>query len=64
MYQKEEALCQRKMSQINEALGTIEEFDDSVGAALDESDIDLLRRYSERKLLVNTLNADQQIKDL
>ena len=52
------------MAQINDSLSTLGEFDDSISQALEESDIDLLRRFNERKLLVNTLNSDQHIKDL
>ena len=50
--------------QIEEALGSIDEFDESIAVALEENDIELLRRFSERKLLVNTFNADPLIKEL
>ena len=58
VYQKEENQCEAKIDQIEQALGSIEEYDDNITAALEENDIDLLRRYSERKLLVNSFNAD------
>ena len=64
VYQKEETQCQVKISQIEQALGTIDEYEDNLAGALDDNDIDLLRRYSERKLLVNTFNADPMIRDL
>lgn len=42
----------------------IEDFEDSISLALGEGDIDLLRRFNERKLLVNTFNADASITEL
>lgn len=64
VYQKEETQCQVKIEQIEQALGIIDEYDDNLAGALEENDIDLLKRYSERKLLVNTFNADPMVKDL
>ena len=64
VYQKEESQCEAKINQIETALSSIEEFDENLLLAFEESEIDLLRRFNERKLLVNTFNADTQIKDL
>ena len=64
VYQKEEAQCDSKIIQIDDAIGSIEDFDDNLSAALEENDIDLLRKFSERKLLVNTFNADGLMKEL
>ena len=64
VYQKEETQCQVKIEQIEQALGIIDEYDDNLAGALEENDIDLLKRYSERKLLVNTFNADPMVRDL
>ena len=46
------------MNQIESALCSIEEYDENLAMALEEGEIDLLRRFNERKLLVNTFNAD------
>ena len=64
VYQKEETQCEVKIGQIEQALGSIDEYEESIAGALEENDIDLLRRYSERKLLVNTFNAYAQIREL
>ena len=50
--------------QIEQAMGVIEDFEDSISLALGEGDIELLRRFNERKLLVNTFNADASISEL
>jgi len=42
----------------------IEDFEDNISLALGEGDIELLRRFNERKLLVNTFNADASISEL
>lgn len=64
VYQKEEASCETKISTIEDALANIEDYEENIAMALEESEIDLLRKFNERKLLVNTFNADQQIKEL
>ena len=61
--EREEDHCQAKISQIDEALANIEDYEENIAIALEESEIDLLRRFNERKLLVNTFNADSHIKD-
>ena len=64
VYQKEEAQCKLKIAQIEQAMSMIEDFEDSISLALGEGDIDMLRRFNERKLLVNTFNADASITEL
>ena len=64
VYQKEEQACEMKIQQIEEGLTAIEDFDDGISEALEENDIELLKRFSERKILANTFNADASLKDL
>ena len=64
VYQREEAQCKIKITQIEEAMVVIEDYDDGLTLALEEGDIELLRRFNERKLLVNTFNDDALVKDL
>jgi len=45
-------------------MGVIDDYEDGLALALEEGDIELLRRFNERKLLVNTFNADSLVKDL
>ena len=62
--EKEESACLAKIAQIDESLAGIEDYDESIATALEEGEIEMLRRFNERKLLVNTFNADPKIKEL
>ena len=61
---REEAQCQNKIAQIDDALDRIQDHEENLAMALEEQEIDLLKRFNERKLLVNTFNTDVAIKDL
>ena len=62
--EREESSCQAKIAQIDDSLANIEEYEENLAIAFNECEIDLLRRYNERKLLVNTFHADGHIRDL
>lgn len=64
VYEREAAQCSTKIGQIDDALENIEDYVENIAMALQEGEIDLLRRFNERKLLVNTFNADAEIKEL
>ena len=58
VYEREEQACHAKLVSIDEALRNIADYEDNIALAMEETDIELLRRFNERKLLVNTFNAD------
>ena len=49
LFQKEEALCLQKLDQIEEVVADINQFDTELAKASEESDIELLRKFQDRK---------------
>ena len=64
MYQKEEAQCKSRIGQIDDTLALIEEFEDTLASALNESDIEMLKSYSERKQYVTQFTTNSTMKEL
>ena len=64
VFQKEEGQCEAKIAQIDEVLGSIEDYEDGLAQALEEGDIDMLKKFSERKNMVSAFNGDSVLKDL
>ena len=49
VFQKEESLCLQKLEQIEVAVAEMNQFDSELTKASEESDIELLRKFQERK---------------
>ena len=49
VFQKEESLCLQKLEQIEVAVAEMNQFDSELTKAAEESDIELLRKFQERK---------------
>ena len=64
LFQREEDLCEQKISQIEDFVISINEVDSELSKATTESDIELLRKFADRKHMTSQIQDSSAIKEI